>query len=139
MSGEELKKKLKDAGYTQAEVARKLGVVPQSIIQTLEAKDIKTGFLEDLCRVLNVDMGFFYEINSSSVSGDANKELRKQLNDALSENALLKLKLKHQSDPDKAHKESEIYQLWMEHMKIEKMRTDFNDKMREMYQKMMEG
>lgn len=60
MSGEQLDKIITDAGYVKAEIARLLGVPPQSLNQTLNAQDIKSGFLEDLCRVLGKDMSFFY-------------------------------------------------------------------------------
>ena len=118
MSGEELKKKLKDAGYTQAEVARRLGVVPQSIIQTLEAKDIKTGFLEDLCRVLDKDMSFFYDINTN----DELERLRE-------ENRRLKQELSRMSDPGMKEKENKIYNLWMKFMEItEEMQVLYKEK-----------
>lgn len=137
MSGEELKRKLNDAGISQAEVARRLGVVPQSVIQTLEAKDIKSGFIESLCRVFNKDMSFFYKIQADN-SGELST-LRKELESLRQENGLLKAQLRHQSDPDKSTKESQVYELWMEHMKIEKMKADFNSRMQEMYQKILEG
>lgn len=60
MSGEELDKKLTEAGYVKAEIARLLGVPPQSINQTLNAKDVKSGFIEDLCKVLHKEISFFY-------------------------------------------------------------------------------
>lgn len=125
MSGEDLKKKLKEAGYTQAEIARKLGVIPQSVIQALEAKDIKTGFLENLCKALNVDIGFFYEIPAPSVEDDELEQLRK-------ENAELRSEISWMRDPEHPKKESEIYRLWMEHMRI-------TEKMQELYQKEKEG
>lgn len=77
MSGEELDKKLKDAGYVLADVARLLGVPPQSINQTLNAKDVKSGFLEDLCRVLKKDISFFYGVKPDGVMEGKFEELRK--------------------------------------------------------------
>lgn len=77
MSGEELDKKLKNAGYVLADVARLLGVPPQSINQTLNAKDVKSGFLEDLCRVLEKDISFFYGVKPDGVMEGKFEELRK--------------------------------------------------------------
>ena len=107
MSGEELKQKLKDAGYTQAEIARRLEVVPQSVIQTLEAKDIKTGFLEDLCRVLNVDMSFFYKIDTDS-----------ELTKLREENTSLKAEVARLNGPNHSEKENRVYNIWMKFMEV---------------------
>ena len=60
MSGEQLKRRIKELGISQAELARRLNVIPEAIAQALKAKDVKSGFLEDLCRVLGKDMSFFY-------------------------------------------------------------------------------
>lgn len=133
MSGEELKKKLKSAGISQAEIARRLGVVPQSVIQTLEAKDIKSGFIEDLCRVLGKNMSFFY--GETSVSQDHNKEIKSLKEQVLSlqeENSKLKNELTRMNDPEHPKKESEVYLLWMEQMKI-------TERMQELYKKENEG
>ena len=67
MSGEQLNKMLKDSGYVLADIARMLGITPQALNQLLNAKDVKTGLLEDLCRVLGKDMSFFYEANEESM------------------------------------------------------------------------
>lgn len=123
MSGEDLKQKLKEAGYTQAEVARRLGVIPQSVIQALEAKDIKTGFLEELCKVLNVDMGFFYGKMSSVDDTDITTELER----LREENARLREEIRIKTDPEQPKKESEVYRLWMEHMRI-------TERMQDLYQ-----
>ena len=127
MSGEELKKKLKNAGISQAEIARRLGVVPQSVIQTLEAKDIKSGFIEELCRILNKDLSFFYDMPASSSNGDLTS-LRNQVQVLQKENAQLKEELLRKEDPEQPKKESEMYRLWMEHMRI-------TERMQELYRK----
>lgn len=138
MSGEELKKKLKSVGISQAEIARRLGVVPQSVIQTLEAKDIKSGFIEDLCRVLDKDISFFYGGESSQTSDElekANSQIKhlfeavQQLQD---ENSRLKSEIVHLENPDREKKESEVYRLWMKQMEI-------TERMQELYQKQKEG
>jgi transcriptional regulator with XRE-family HTH domain len=107
MSGEELDKKLKDAGYVLADIARMLGVPPQSVNQTLNAKDVKTGFLEELCRILKVNMGFFYEIDTDTEVSKLREENRK-----------LKEELTRMSDPILVEKENKVYNIWMKFMEI---------------------
>lgn len=138
MSGKELDQKLVSAGYIKAELARQLGIRPQDLNQALNAKDVKTGLIEDLCRVLNKDISFFYGGTISSPNIEI-VSLRQELESLRQENELLKAKLRHQSDPDKSTKESQVYELWMEHMKIKKMNADFDYRMQEMYQKILEG
>ena len=137
MSGEELKKKLKNAGISQAEIARRLGVVPQSVIQTLEAKDIKSGFIEDLCRVLNKDLAFFYDMPASS-QNDEVARLRDEVARLQEENEQLKEELRMMKDPSLPKKESEVYRLWMELMKLSEQQMALSDRMRELYQKQKE-
>ena len=138
MSGEELKQKLKSAGISQAEIARRLGVVPQSVIQTLEAKDIKSGFIEDLCRVLDKNISFFYGGESSQKSDElenANnqiKHLLEAVEQLQKENSRLKTEIIHLENPDRNKTESEIYRLWMKQMEI-------TERMQELYKKEKEG
>lgn len=141
MTGEELKKKLKETGVTQAEIARMLGTIPETIGQKFEAKDIKTGFLEDLCRVLGKDMSFFY--SSAAPSEDKMmEEINKLRNDNLllaKENSQLRKELRMKSDPNQPQRESEVYRLWVEYMKTEERRMNINNRMFELYQKEKEG
>ena len=60
MTGERLKHILYVAGISQTELAEKLGTTQQNLYGALKAQDIKIGFLEKLCEVLNVKMSFFY-------------------------------------------------------------------------------
>ena len=41
MKGEEVKEKIKQAGYTLKDVAEKMGVSPQALQNTLKTEDIK--------------------------------------------------------------------------------------------------
>ena len=61
MTGEDLKMKLRTTGHSITELAGKLGMSQQNLSQALNAKDIKTGLLEDLAKVLDVPITFFYE------------------------------------------------------------------------------
>lgn len=61
MSGKELKKILEEGGYNITKVAELMGLVRQKLSQTLnKTSDVKTGTLEKMCQVLNIDMSFFY-------------------------------------------------------------------------------
>ena len=60
MSGEELKNKLKRTGKTITEIAHLLGISQAGLSQALCAKDVKTGLVEELARVLNLPVGYFY-------------------------------------------------------------------------------
>ena len=134
MSGEELKKKLDGLGISQAKLAELMGVFPQSFNKTLQADDVKSGFIEKLCRVLGKDISFFYG-DAASASQDLNEEiksLKEQILLLQKENVRLKNELTRMNDPEKPKKESEIYLLWMEHMKI-------TERMQELYKKEKEG
>ena len=61
MSGKELREILASKGILQKDVAQKLNMTAGSFSQLLQAKDVKTGLLESICRVLNVKLNFFYE------------------------------------------------------------------------------
>lgn len=61
MSGKELRDLLASKGIMQKDIAQKLNMTAGSFTQLLRAKDIKTGLLEAICRVLHVKLDFFYE------------------------------------------------------------------------------
>lgn len=63
MSGDELKKKLDGVGISYAELARQLGVFPQSFNKTLKSKDVGSGVLENIAKIIGKDMNFFYEMS----------------------------------------------------------------------------
>lgn len=143
MTGEQLKLKLKSAGISQIEIARLLGVSQQSINQSLDAKDIKTGFLEDLCRVLGKDMSFFYMSASPTLPTAPTDQnivsLQTELTTLREENERLREELRLHQDPDQPRKESEVYRLWMEYMRIEEKRADFHNRMQELFNNQKEG
>lgn len=137
MSGKELKEIIDSHGYVHAEIARLLGMSEQSFDQKFKSQEIKTGLLEDLCRVLDKDMSFFYGGTSSQNNDELEKQKNtiKHLYEAVQqlqeENSKLKVEIIHLNDPDKPRKESEVYRLWMEYMKI-------TERMQELYQKQKE-
>ena len=135
MTGEQLNKKLKDSGYVLADVARLLNVPPQSLNQTLNAKDIKTGFLENLCQALNKDMSFFFDVPDKPRQADSRYEELADVIDTLrAENKRLRDELDMKDDPTQPNKESEVYRLWMEHMRLTEIQMKLMDRMRELYQ-----
>lgn len=101
MSGEELKIKLSNEGYTITRLAELLGESQPNISAKLSRDSVKTDFLEKLCDVLNKDMSFFYGgtkflvINKSSseqqqVPRYLYEDLKKELIEAIRENEQLK-------------------------------------------------
>lgn len=60
MTGEELKKVLTQHGLMLKDVAALLGMSQQNFSSALKVADIKTGLLEELCRVLDKKIDFFY-------------------------------------------------------------------------------
>ena len=101
MSGEELKIKLSNEGYTITRLAELLGESQPNISAKLSRDSVKTDFLEKLCDVLNQDMSFFYGgtkflvINKSSseqqqVPRYLYEDLKKELIEAIRENEQLK-------------------------------------------------
>lgn len=135
MTGEQLKNKLNALGISQAEASRRLGVSSQSLNQSLEAKDVKTGLLENLCEAFNLNMGVFYDGAASSPKDDEDSELTR----LREENQRLREELRIKSDPNQPKRESEVYHLWMEYMKTEERRMNINNRMFELYQKEKEG
>ena len=74
MTGLEIKEKLKRCGFTQSEIAVKLGVSPQTFNAYLKVDDIK---LENIATAIGQDISFFYpnicnKNNSASVNGSGN-------------------------------------------------------------------
>lgn len=124
MSGEELKKKLENAGISQAEIARRLGVIPTSVWQTLNADDIKTGFIEDLCRLFGLKLGFFYDDPTLFSSED--DSVQEELKKLRKENSRLKSELTRIKDPNLKDKSERIYNIWMKFM-------DVTEEMQELY------
>lgn len=60
MTGTELKKLLYKTGLQQKEIAALLGMSQANFAAVFTVKDIKTGLIEQLCKVLDLDLHFFY-------------------------------------------------------------------------------
>ena len=131
MTGRELKEKLDKTDLSQAEIARRLDVIPQSMTQYFKAADVGTNTLERLCEALGVDMSFFYNIETQP-SDMSDKEKDNKIRELQEEIDYLREELRRKDDPEQPKKESEVYRLWMENMRI-------TEKMQELYQKEKEG
>jgi transcriptional regulator with XRE-family HTH domain len=118
MSGEELKRKLETLDVSQAKLAELMGVFPQSFNKTLQADDVKSGFLEKLCQVLGKTMSFFY---GEMYSNEDISKLRRENEDLKEELARLKeIKI--------PTKDSKVYNIWMKFMEItEEMQEMYNE------------
>lgn len=60
MTGKEVKGILTSNGYSITDVANRLGVSQPNLSMALKVADVKTGLLEKICKVLGVEMDFFY-------------------------------------------------------------------------------
>lgn len=61
MDGKLVKEKLKKCGVSLSEIAARLGYEnDQRLHSQLKSRDVKTGLLEDIARVIGVNMSFFY-------------------------------------------------------------------------------
>ena len=122
MSGEELKKKLDAIDMSQTKMAELMGVFPQSFNKTLQADDVKSGFIEKLCRVLNKDISFFYGENHDAPGVDEKEkeisDLKQQIEDLKEQNRQLKEDLFRACDSEQPMKDSKVFKLWMKFMEI---------------------
>lgn len=71
MKGIELKEKLKSSQYSTAEIARRMGISPQSLNSIFNSEDIKTGVLEKVSHALELPIAYFYG-DSYNISGNNN-------------------------------------------------------------------
>lgn len=73
MEGKVLKRKIAELNVTQLDLANKLEVTPQSLSSILHAKDVRSGTIERIAKVLNVPVCFFFgdeTKNNAVASGD---------------------------------------------------------------------
>ncbi|MDE6493102.1 MAG: hypothetical protein K2O66_03730 [Bacteroidales bacterium] len=69
MKGEDLKKKLRDAGFQLSEIANLLGFDnDQRLHSALRSDDIKTGLIEKIAEATNKSVCFFYNETSPDQS-----------------------------------------------------------------------
>ena len=70
MSGEELKRILKDDGIVLSDLAKMLGYDgDQRLHSALNAADVKSGLIENIARVLNKSVGHYYRHASVNAEG----------------------------------------------------------------------
>lgn len=60
MTGAELKERLSTTHISLSEIARRIGVSPQSLNSIFNSEDVKSGVLEKLSKALDVPIVFFY-------------------------------------------------------------------------------
>lgn len=77
MTGQKIKDILRSEGITIADVARMLGHNgDQRLHSALKSEDVKSGLIEDIARVTNKSVCYFYEGRTDhgiAVSGDSNQ------------------------------------------------------------------
>ncbi len=80
MNGQELKDILKNEGFKMAEVARRIGITPQSLESKFKTQSVKHEFIEEVARAINRDADYILSRaraasasnNSVAVAGDNN-------------------------------------------------------------------
>lgn len=70
--GEYIKRIMSQNGMTKAELARKLGVRPQSVDYLLSRKSVDTDTLYNLSLILNHDFASLYSIKKDQTNFDTN-------------------------------------------------------------------
>lgn len=60
MKGEIIRQALKDNDYVLDEVAKAMGISPQSLNNRLNSSDIKVGVLEEIAKAINKSIDFFF-------------------------------------------------------------------------------
>lgn len=101
MSGEELKEILRKTGMGVTDIAKALGVPQQNFSQALKAKDVKTGLIEDLAKVLNLPISYFFgeDINFNRVTANGQSSVAAINSNVTMENCdILKERMKHMED-----------------------------------------
>lgn len=71
MTGQKIKDILRSEGITIADVARMLGHNgDQRLHSALKSEDVKSGLIEDIARVTNKSVCYFYEGSGNTVATD---------------------------------------------------------------------
>ena len=60
MSGEDIRKKLIIMGVEQQKIAERMGLSKQNFSATLKTQNVKSGFIEELCKALDMSISDFY-------------------------------------------------------------------------------
>ena len=80
MEGQKIKDVMRQKKMTNAELARRLGVSPQTLSAALQVEDVKTGLLERIAAILGEPVTYFYTgessgtavVNGGTVNGNVN-------------------------------------------------------------------
>jgi len=61
MKGIEVKSKLIASGYKLSDIAKKMGIIPQTFQSFLRSDDMKVGVLQEIVKAIDKDLSFFFE------------------------------------------------------------------------------
>ena len=76
MTGQKIKDILRSEGITIADVARMLGHNgDQRLHSALKSEDVKSGLIEDIARVTNKSVCYFYERSGNTVATDDSNQI----------------------------------------------------------------
>lgn len=71
MSGEDIRKKLIIMGVEQQKIAERMGLSKQNFSATLKTQNVKSGFIEELCKALDMSISDFYGEASTPAANDS--------------------------------------------------------------------
>lgn len=60
MTGAQVRRKIKEKGYSFRNIARALGISDQSLRQQLLSDNVKSGLLEQIAEVIHENVAYFY-------------------------------------------------------------------------------
>ncbi|MEZ0611985.1 hypothetical protein ACAW74_25965 [Fibrella sp. WM1] len=69
MTGQYVKEKIVASGTRLSDVARSLGITPQSLDERLSAKDMKVGVLTEIASAVNKPLAYFFEGYGKTLTG----------------------------------------------------------------------
>lgn len=110
--------------------AREMNTTYQTLYNIIyKGSDFKVDLLQRVAAYFKVSVGYFFDETTDDNS------CREELEHLRKENTRLREELRMKADPEQPKKESEVYRLWMEHMKLSEQQNRISEQMRELYQK----
>jgi len=100
MRGLEVKKKLKDKGFSLRKTAELIGETPQNLNSLLNAQDIKTGVVERIAKATGLSLMFFYSEKIGLMTEIEIEQHDKEVTDGKWQVATAKPKATHTQKPN---------------------------------------
>lgn len=101
MTGKEIKKIIKDSGYSLTKISEKMSESPQNLNSLLKSNDIKTGVLSRIAEAMDVDITYFFK-DFTLQKASNNKKDKAKSSDNIS-NTINTNKIEHRYNDDNLH------------------------------------